>query len=201
MEQEIVEEYVLRTDEELEAHRKKHWEHYHRLFKETKHCLYYINSRGYVEKYFKKDYTDVGTKAEFFHKVPSRLYKRNKKSKYEEYLAVVIDHQRYAVKTLVAKTFSRLWVPGSHIYHKNKKIKECNFKNLIISPPGSKQKQTHRGKEILVLINKRWVKFSSFREASIELNVSISSFRRHVKGKIKNKSKSSIPTFRFKYVE
>ena len=189
------------TVEELEAHRLQNWEHYQRLFKETKHCLYYIHSRGYVTKYMKKDLTESGPLAPLFSKLPMKLYKRNKKSKHEEYLAVVIDHRRYAVKNLVARTFSRTWQPGAHIYHKNKKIKDCNFKNLIIVPPGKEYDHSHRGKAILVLINKHWVRYESLKEAAEELNVSISSFRRHIKGKIKNTNKSSLPKFKFKYVE
>jgi hypothetical protein len=128
-----------------------------------------------------------------------KLYKRNKKSKHEEYLAVVIDHRRYPVKKLVAMTFSRIWMPGSKIYHRNKKITHCGFKNLLIVPPGVKFDHSHRGKKIQVLLNKRWITFDSLKEAATELNISLSSFRRHVNGKIKNKKKSSIPTLRFRY--
>lgn len=190
---------VMMTLEELEEHRRLKWEHYHRLFKETAHCLYYVNSRGFVEKYMKRDLEENGPLANKFVRLPMKLYKRNKESKHEEYLAVVIDHRRYPVKKLVAMTFSRIWKPGSKIYHRNKKIHQCNFKNLLIVPPGMKYDHTHRGKKIEVLINKRWVLFDSLKEAAIELNISLSSFRRHVGGKIKNKNKSSMPTLRFRY--
>jgi hypothetical protein len=189
------------TNEELEEHRRLHWEHYHRLFKETAHCLYYINSRGYVEKYMKRDIMDNGMLSTLFKRLPMKLYKRNKSSKHEEYLAVVIDHRRYPVKKLVAMTFSRIWVPGSKIYHRNKKIHQCNFRNLLIVPPGVAFDHHHRGKKIQVLLNKRWVKFDSLKEAATELNISLSSFRRHVNGKVKNKEKSSIPYLKFKYFE
>jgi hypothetical protein len=189
------------TIEELEEHRRLHWEHYHRLFTETKHCLYYINSRGFVEKYMKNALEENGPLATRFSRLPMKLYKRNKKSKHEEYLAVVIDHRRYPVKKLVAMTFSRIWKPGSKIYHRNKKITNCGFKNLLIVPPGVEFEHSHRGKKIQVLINKRWITFDSLKEAAIELNISLSSFRRHVHGKIKNKGKSSMPTLRFRYAE
>jgi hypothetical protein len=130
-----------------------------------------------------------------------KLYKRNKKSKHEEYLAVVIDHRRYPVKKLVAMTFSRIWMPGSKIYHRNKKITHCGFKNLLIVPPGVKFDHSHRGKKIQVLLNKRWITFDSLKEAATELNVSLSSFRRHINGRIKNKNKSSMPKLRFRYVD
>ena len=190
---------VILTIEELEEHRRLHWEHYHRLFKETAHCLYYVNSRGFVEKYMKRDLQENGPLANRFSRLPTKLYKRNKKSKHEEYLAVVIDHRRYPVKKLVAMTFSRIWKPGSKIYHRNKKIANCNFRNLLIVPPGAEFNHSHRGKKIEVLINKRWVLFDSLKEAAIELNISLSSFRRHIRGTIKNKKKSCMPTLRFRY--
>ena len=189
----------LITIEALEEHRRLHWEHYHRLFKETKQCLYYVNSRGYVEKYMKRDLQENGPLVSLFTKLPMKLYKRNKKSKNEEYLAVIIDHRRYPVKKLVAMTFSRIWKPSSKIYHRNKKITNCGFKNLLIIPPGMKFDHFHRGKKIQVLINKRWVTFDSLKEAADELNISLSSFRRHIQGRIKNKKKSSMPTLRFRY--
>jgi DNA-binding CsgD family transcriptional regulator len=189
------------TVEELEERRRKSWEHYQRLFIETRHCLYYVHSRGYITKYMKKDLTENGPLANKFVKVPMKIYKRDKKNKHEIFLAVVINHRRYSVKNLVARTFSRIWEPGSKIYHRNKKLHDCNFKNLLIVPPHVDFEHTHRGKAILVLINKHWVRFESLKEAADELNVSISSFRRHIKGKLKNKSKSSLHKIKFKYVE
>jgi hypothetical protein len=189
------------TINQLEEHRRLHWEHYRRLFATTKFCLYYINSRGYVEKYLKKNIQDVGPLSSFFERVPMKLYIRKKKNKQEEYLAVIINHRRYPVKKLVAMTFSRIWLPGSKIYHRNKNIMNCGFKNLLIVPPGTKFNHTHRGKRIQVLINKRWINFNSLKEAAEELNVSVSSFRRHIKGQIKIKNKGSMPKLKFKYVE
>jgi hypothetical protein len=188
------------TIEQLEEHRRLHWEHYHRLFTETKHCLYYINSRGFVEKYMKRDLEENGPLATRFSRLPMKLYKRNKKSKHEEYLAVVIGHRRYPVKKLVAMTFSRIWMPGSKIYHRNKKITHCGFKNLLIVPPGVKFDHSHRGKKIQVLINKRWITFDSLKEAADKLNISMSSFRRYIRQKDSVKKSKQQLTIRFKFV-
>jgi DNA-binding CsgD family transcriptional regulator len=198
--EEIVERDYLLNDEELEEHRRLNWEHYRRLFKETKYCLYYINSRGYVEKYFKRDLTEGGPLSSFFYRVPMKLYQRKTKGKNEEYVSVIIDHVRYPMKKLVAMTFSRIWEPGSKIYHRNKKNTNCNFKNLLIIPPGKKFDHTHKGKQIAVLINKRWVPFQSLKEAADELGVSLSSFRRHINNKNKNLRKSQIKKIKFKYI-
>jgi len=196
----IVDREIAFTDVELEEHRRLNWEHYRRLFKETKYCLYYINSRGYVEKYFKRDLTEGGPLSSYFSRVPMKLYQRKTKGKNEEYLSVIIDHVRYPMKKLVAMTFSRIWQPGSKIYHRNKKVTVCNFKNLLIVPPGSNFKHTHKGKKIAVLINKRWVIFQSLKEAAEEMNVSLSSFRRHIHSQKKRVRKTNIATIKFKYI-
>jgi hypothetical protein len=187
------------TDEELEAFRLKEWEHYHRFFKETKHFYYYVHSRGYVEKYPKEKYAENGPLSWEFSKVNSQLYKRNKKNKHEEYLSVIVDHRRYPLKMLVASTFSRIWKPGSRIMHINGKITDCSFTNLIIIPPGSKLKSTHRGKRIEVLIERRWIKFETLRDAAIYLDVSLSSFRRYIKNdkKIKRTINKKLIRYRF----
>lgn len=198
--EEIIERDYLLTDAELEEHRRLNWEHYRRLFKSTKYCLYYINSRGYVEKYFKKDLTEGGPLSSYFYRVPMKLYKRSTKGKHEEYQSVIIDHVRYPMKKLVAMTFSRIWVPGSKIYHRNKKLTNCSFKNLLIITPDMKFNHTHRGKKIAVLVNKRWVVFQSLKEAADELNVSLSSFRRHINKKNQGKRKTQIGTIKFKYI-
>jgi len=187
------------TDEEIESHRLQDWEHYHRFFKETKHFYYYVHSRGYVEKYPKEKYADNGPLSWEFQKVNTQLYKRNKKNKHEEYLSVIVDHRRYPVKLLVAQTFSRIWKPGSRIMHINGKISDCNFTNLLIIPPGSKLKPTHRGKRIQVLLDRKWINFDTLKEAAVYLNISLSSFRRYLKDEKKIKSKDKKKFIRYRY--
>lgn len=191
----------LLTPEQLEAHRLTYWEHYHRLFKETKFFLYYVHSRGYVEKYAKKDLDEEGPLFWFFSKVNAQLYKRNKKNKHEEYLSVIIDHRRYPVKQLVASTFSRIWKPGSRIMHKDGKITNCNFENLEIIPPGSHKRVTHRGKEIEVLIQHRWRRYPTLKEAADKLNISLSSFRRYISRKDVNDKPNNKNKIRFRFVQ
>lgn len=188
------------TVAELEAHRLKNWEHYHRFFKETKHFYYYVHSRGYVEKYPKSLYQPNGPLSWEFRKVNSQLYVRKHKKKHEEYLSVIVDHRRYPVKMLVASTFSRIWKPGSRIMHRNGKISDCSFTNLLIIPLGSSLKTTHRGKQIEVLIGRRWIRFDSLKAASIKLNVSLSSFRRYLKKHENESAKKSKNKIRFRYV-
>jgi len=194
------EQKEILTPEQLEVHRLSFWEHYHRLFKETKYFLYYVHSRGYVEKYAKKDLDKEGPLFWLFSKVNAQLYKRNKKNKHEEYLSVIIDHRRYPVKQLVASTFSRIWKPGSRIMHKDGKITNCNFENLEIIPPGSSKKITHRGKEIEVLFNHRWRRFPTLKEAADKLNISLSSFRRYIRQKDSVKKSKQQLTVRFRFV-
>lgn len=189
------------TDAELESYRLRNWEHYHRFFKETKHFYYYVHSRGYVEKYPKTMYQPNGPLSWEFRKVNSQIYQRNHKNKHEEYLAVIVDHRRYPVKMLVASTFSRIWKPGSRIMHINGKISDCSFTNLLIIPPGSPLKTTHRGKQIEVLMGRRWVRFDSLKEAAVKLNVSLSSFRRYLKKHENEKSKSKKDKIKFRYVQ
>jgi hypothetical protein len=188
------------TLKQLEEHKKTFWEHYRVFFKETKYFHYYVNSRGYVEKYNKKNLTPEGHKSMFFERVPSKMYERIRNNRNEKFLSVVIDHKRYAVKKLVAMSFSRTWVKGSKIYHKNKRESNCNYLNLIILGPKEKQNFLQKGKMVEVLVNRRWIKFNSIKEASNYLNVSVSSFRRFIKGKIKNKKRSSIEHIRFRVV-
>lgn len=188
------------TDEELEYHRLNEWEHYHRFFKETKQFYYYVHSRGYVEKYPKNLYQPNGPLSWEFRKVNSLIYKRKTKRKHEEYLSVIVDHKRYPIKMLVASTFSRIWKPGSRIMHINGDITDCSFTNLVIVPPGSSQKTTHKGKQILVLVGKKWVKYDSFKDAAVDLNVSLSSFRRYIKNHENPTKKNSKIKFRFRYV-
>jgi hypothetical protein len=198
MNREEVLERIL-TDDELEAYRLQDWEHYHRFFKETKHFYYYIHSRGYVEKYPKEMYAENGPLSWEFRKVNSQLYKRNKKNKHEEYVSVIVDHRRYPLKMLVASTFSRIWKPGSRIMHINGKITDCSFTNLLIVPPGSSQKATHRGKRIEVLIDRSWLKFDTLKEAAVYLNISLSSFRRYLKNDTKIKKKNENKYIRYRY--
>jgi hypothetical protein len=197
---EFIASMTIDTIKDLEEHRRLNWEHYRRLFKETAHCLYYVNSRGYVEKYMKRDLQENGPVASLFKRLPTKLYKRNKQSKREEYLAVVIDHRRYPLKKLVAMTFSRLWVPNSKIYHRNRKMTNCSFKNLLIVPPGEAFDHSHRGKKIAVLLNKHWVVYESLKDAAEELDVSLSSFRRHVNDKNKGTKKRLLSELKFKYI-
>lgn len=190
----------LMTDAELDKHKRMFWEHYRRFFTSTKHYDYFVNSRGYIEKYNKKFLTEEGHKSVYFERVPMKMYQRNKKGRKERYLSVVIDHKRYAVKTLVAQSFSRTWVKGSRIYHNNRKPSNCNYLNLIIVGPNERINFEHKGQEIEVLINKKWVRFNSIKEAAHKLNVSISSFRRYIHGQIKNKNKSVSKDIRFRFV-
>ena len=185
--------------EALEEHRIKHWEHYRRFFMETKQFYYYVNSRGYLEKYPKSKYTEEGPLNWEFIKIKPLLYKRNKKNKREEYLAVIVNHKRYPIKMLVAKTFSRIWKPGSRIMHLDGNIHHCSFTNLQIVPPGSQMKTTHRGKQIEILHDGRWYKFDSLKEAAETFNLSLSSFRRYIQGgeNIQRRNGKRIIRFRF----
>jgi hypothetical protein len=70
----------------------------------------------------------------------------------------------------------------------------------VIVPPGSSQKTTHKGKQILVLVGKKWVKYDSFKDAAVDLNVSLSSFRRYIKNHENPTKKNSKIKFRFRYV-
>lgn len=177
------------------------FEHYRRLFYETRDMLFYINSLGYIERYKKINFTQHGTSAKFFERVSSRVYERKDSHKKEIYLTSVVNHKRFAIKRLVAQNFSSQWEKGSKIYHKDGNIKNCNIENLLIYSHRYQPPTAKRGKAIAIKIDGKWKKFKMIKEAAEYMNVSLASLKRHIAGNITHPEFSVIEKLEFYFID
>ena len=176
------------------------YDHHRRLFKESKKVLFYINSRGYVERYLKKNITQHGLSDKHFEKIKMKMFEST--GLYQErYLAVIVNHNRYPVKRLVAQYFSKKWKKGSKILFKDGDETNCNILNLIVYPP-NKRFGGNRGRKIKFKINGKWKTFPSITAAAKALYVSLPSFKRYINGSLKRPDLSILgEDFEFEFIE
>lgn len=178
----------------------KRFEHYHRLFAETKTAFYYVNSKGFIEKYLRANITPHGTSSKYFERVPAFLYCKTKGVD-EPVLCSYVGGKRVIIKNLVAKTFCRYWKDGMKITHIDEDPSNCNYVNLNISAPNIPSYLLKHTYAIEAIVDGHKRRFSSTKDAADALGISQTHIRYILTGRVKRPGIKSGETLEIKFVK
>lgn len=110
----------------------REFEHYHKLFYETTLKMYFISTEGKVGYIWRKDLKANGNRMD--ERLINWVVPKTIKRKAADFLVVVIDSQKRAVKNLVANAFIKGYSFKKHIIeHLDYDYTNCRLDNLKLS--------------------------------------------------------------------